>query len=148
MKAGGELPINISEEKTTLYNIIANDKYINDLGFLPENIYKHKNTVQKLNGNTKQIFIYNVQSSGTNNPIILGVNYQIDVICSENYQDIADKAIQQIIALIGGRKIANLNPVRLIPPSPTELQVANGFYCVAARFVFYSSIYNNLKKER
>lgn len=144
------MPITPAKDKAEIREVILNDEYILSLGFTDEYTYNTNATDEKLEYNNKQIFIYNAPSRTNNlNTKTLEQLIQIDVSVPVNNASIGDLAIEQIIALFDEYewKDGRHGEMRVIAPSPTPLACQSGFYTVAARFAYYTTIVNDKKRK-
>lgn len=137
-------PIIPYEDKKNIESILKNDEYIKKLGFTQ--FYLTNTTADKLTSGSRQIFIYNAPSRDSDlNNLILGQIIQIDVSAPLAEQGKADLCISQVIALLDGYEWSKHSRMEVIAPSPVPLACQSGFYCVAARFLYYTSKITNLK---
>lgn len=146
------MPITPRADKQAIINSIIKDPYVLWLGFNADEIYNAPTTADKIGRGNMQIFVYNAPSrDNASNSLTLGQILQIDVSAPIDSAGTADLCIEQIIALLDGSTLIGHGPLTVIAPSPAPLQCQSGFYCVAARFLYYTSKINQVKsckKER
>ncbi len=143
------MSITVANDKIAIQAIISTDEYITEyLEFDPMEIYTVQATNELLeqSENKQQIFIFNTYPEATINPIIWGMIYQVTVSCPVNNAGTADLAIEQIIALLHKKEIANGVMLELIDP-PVVLSSDTALYQIGARFVSYETVYNKPKKR-
>lgn len=144
------MPITPATDKAEIREIILNDEYIQSLGFTPDYTYSTNATDERLESDNKQIFIYNAPSKTNSlNTKTLEQIIQVDISVPVNKPHIADFAIEQIIALLDDYewKDKRHGAMRVIAPSPTPLACQSGYYTVAARFAYYTTIVNDKKRK-
>lgn len=133
-------------DKVAIQAIISTDDYIiNRLRFDPNEIYRVRAVDKVLDETKKQIFIWNARTDSTENPLVYGLVYEVDVSVPYANQGTADLAIEQIVALLRDREISNTHKMELQAP-PTVLSSDNSLYQIGVRFVVYSTVYNKIKK--
>lgn len=141
------MPITPYADKRAVIDRIIKDPYILSLGFTAEETYNAPTTAQKIEKGNMQLFVYNAPSrENRGNELTLGQVLQVDVSAPISKAGTADLCIEQIIALLDGCDLPGHGPMTVIAPSPTPLQCQSGFYCVAARFLYYTSKINRTKK--
>lgn len=140
--------ISPSADKATIRAVIASDEYLLSLGFEPDYIMCTNSTDDSLSEQPpkKQIFIYNAPSRSGNNDTDLEMVMQIEVFVPLYQTDIGDNAIEQIMALLQGLQMKNHSPLKICAPSPVPLACPSSFYCIAARFSYYATTINEVKK--
>lgn len=138
-------------DKIAIQAILTVDPYIKDyLNFSPDEIYTVKATDELLGIGEKefypkrQIFIYNVTSEPTYNPIMHGIVYQVDVSTSWREQGTADLAMEQIMALLDGKEISNTHKLEILD-MPVVLASETSLYQIGVRFVCYISKFTKKK---
>lgn len=141
------MAITIATDKQAIQTVLTNDPYLKDfLGFQPKEYYRVRATNEIIgDGNTQQIFIYNVNPEATINPIIYGVVYEIDISVPFAKNGTADLAMEQIVALLNGCKISPTHKLEILDP-PLTLASDTSLYQMGVRFICYDSIYNKIKR--
>lgn len=99
------MPITPFSDRTAIIDIIASDPYIESLGFLPINILNTAYSDEKLEEDTFQIFVFNAASQDGNTSIYLSPVIEIDVSVPQSYSSEAQRAAEQIIALLQDKKV-------------------------------------------
>ena len=141
------IPITPFSDKKEVIDRIITDPYILSLGFTKSKTYNTNTTVEKIAEGNMQIFVYNAPSrTNESNSATLEQVIQIDVSVPIANSTRADLGIEQIIALLDGYEWENHSIMHVIAPSPTPLACQSGFYCVAARFSYFTTIANEIKK--
>lgn len=133
------------EDRKTVIDIIAADPYILSLGFTRSMIYNTAYTNDKLEADSKQIFVYNQQSSDGYNSIYISPTIQIDISVPLNEASKAVKAAGQIIALLQDKEINSHTPLELVSPSPVNLPCQFGYECIGLRFRYNATKFNTVK---
>lgn len=142
-------------DKIVIQALLTTDSYLIDyLEFSPDEIYRVKATDEILgthdsknrgsDGLKQQIFIYNAYPEATINPVIHGIVYEIDVSVPFAKSGTADLAMEQIIAILDGKEIANTHELEILD-MPVVLSSETSLYQVGCRFVCYVSKYNKKK---
>jgi hypothetical protein len=132
-------------DRKAVIDIIAADPYILSLGFTRDKIYNTAYTTDKLEDDTKQIFVYNQPSSDGETSIYISPTIQIDISVPISSGSKASKAAEQIIALLQDRNIGGHTPLELCAPSPVNLPCQSGYECIGIRFRYNATVYNTIK---
>lgn len=140
------IPITPFSDKKKIIDRIITDPYILHLGFTKAKTYSTNTTVEKIAEGNMQIFVYNAPSrTNENNSATLEQIIQVDVSVPIANSTRADLGIEQIIALLNGYEWENHSIMNVIAPSPVPLACQSGFYCVAARFSYFTTNANEIK---
>lgn len=132
-------------DRLEVINIIANDPYIQSLGFTRDKIYNTAYTNEKLEQDTRQIFVYNTNSEAGNTSIYVSPVIEVDVSVPVGQSSKAGKASEQIVALLSGKEIGGHSPLELIAPSPVNLPCQFGYECIGLRFRYNATVFNKVK---
>lgn len=145
------MAITVMTDKRLIKAILDTDPWlVEGLEFKPLEIYTVQATDELLGLNNnqnqlkKQIFIFNADPERTINDLMQGVVYEVDVSVPWRLSGDADKAIEQIMALLDEREIRKLHTLELLDP-PRVLPSATPLYQVGVRFVCYVSKFNKIK---
>ncbi len=138
------MPVTLNNDKISIFKIISEDNYIRNLGFLPKDILRTKNTTEKIDAEKQQIFIYNISPEKTASPIISNLVYQIDVSTPLGKYNNADLCVEQLIALLDGAHLGSMHILRLLE-APQALASPASNYCVGLRFVSSETKFNKIK---
>ncbi len=139
------MPITPFSDRTAVIDIIASDPYINSLGFLPINILNTAYSDEKLEEDTFQIFVFNAASQDGNTSIYLSPIIEIDVSVPQSYSSEAQRAAEQIIALLQDKKVNGHTEFEIIAPSPVNLPCQFGYECIGIRFRYNATVFNKVK---
>ena len=140
------MPITTNSDIMWARDVITSDPYIQSLGFTPQNIVGYKNSGNELSVNNREINLYNVDGDTTRSSITMSMIYEVDIMVSRDYYNIANEAKDQIIALLQTKAEANRKRFKLVHPGLT-LSVPPTFYGIGIRFSLYETIFNKIKKE-
>lgn len=132
-------------DRKEVINIIASDPYIASLGFTRENILNTAYTDDKLDSDKLQIFVFNASSENGQNPIYISPVIEVDISVPISSSSHAQRAAEQIIALLQGREINGHTAMELIAPSPVNLPCQFGFECIGIRFRYNATLFNQAK---
>lgn len=145
------MAITVMTDKRLIKAILDTDPWlVEGLEFEPLEIYTVQATDELLEINNnqnqlkKQIFIFNADPERTINDLMQGIVYEVDVSVPWRLSGDADKAIEQIMALLDEREIRKLHTLELLDP-PRVLPSATPLYQVGVRFVCYVSKFNKIK---
>ncbi len=139
------MPITPFSDRLAVIDIIAGDPYIKNLGFEREKIYNTSYTNEKLEKDTRQIFVYNTNSENGDIDIYISPVIEIDISVPVGQASKACLAAEQIIALLSGREINGHTACELIAPSPVNLPCQFGYECIGLRFRYNATIFNTVK---
>lgn len=139
------MPITTNNDIIWARDVITSDPYIKSLGFTPERIMGYKNSGNELSVNNREINLYNVDGDKTRSSITMSVNYEVDIMVSRDYYNIANEAKDQIIALLQSSAEKHKKRFKLIHPG-LILSVPPTFYGIGFRFSLYETIFNSIKK--
>lgn len=139
------MPITPFSDRLAVKDIIAGDPYIQSLGFCRDKIYNTAYTNEKLEKDTRQIFVFNANSEDGNTPIYISPVIEVDVSVPVGQASKAALAAEQIIALISGREINGHTAFEVIAPSPVNLPCQFGFECIGIRFRYNATVFNTVK---
>lgn len=139
------MPVTPFSDRLAVIDIIAADPYIKSLGFCRDKIYNTAYTNEKLEKNTRQIFVYNANSEEGLSPIYISPVIEVDVSVPMGQASAAALAAEQIIALLSTREINGHTAFELIAPSPANLPCQFGFECIGLRFRYNATIFNTVR---
>ena len=139
------MPVTPFSDRLAVIDIIAEDPYIQRLGFSRDRIYNTAYTNEKLEKDTRQIFVFNANSEDGNTPIYISPVIEVDVSVPVGQASKAALAAEQIIALLLGREIGGHTAFELIAPSPVNLPCQFGFECIGIRFRYNATVFNTVK---
>lgn len=139
------MPITPFSDRLAVVNIIAGDPYIQSLGFCRDKIYNTAYTNEKLEKDTRQIFVFNAQSDEGRNPIYISPVIEVDISVPVGLSSKACLAAEQVIALLLGREINGHTAFEVIAPSPVNLPCQFGFECIGIRFRYNATVFNTVK---
>lgn len=139
------MPVTPFSDRLAVIDIIAADPYIKSLGFIRDKIYNTAYTNEKLEKNTRQIFVYNANSEEGLSPIYISPVIEIDVSVPVGQASKAALAAEQVIALLSEREINGHTAFELIAPSPVNLPCPFGFECIGLRFRYNATVFNTVK---
>ena len=139
------MPVTPFSDRLAVIDIIAADPYIKSLGFSRDKIYNTAYTNEKLEKDTRQIFVYNANSENGLTPIYISPVIEIDISVPVGQASKAALAAEQIIALLSGCEIGGHTSFELIAPSPVNLPCQFGFECIGIRFRYNATVFNTVK---
>ncbi|MGN1303786.1 MAG: hypothetical protein ACI4YB_01995 [Oscillospiraceae bacterium] len=139
------MPITPFSDRLAVIDIIAGDPYIQSLGFSRDKIYNTAYTNEKLEKDTRQIFVFNAQSDEGRTAIYISPVIEIDISVPVAQSSKACLAAEQVIALLSGREINGHTAFELIAPSPVNLPCQFGFECIGIRFRYNATVFNTVK---
>ena len=139
------MPITPFSDRLAVIDIIAGDPYIQKLGFFRDKIYNTAYTNEKLEKDTRQIFVFNAQSDEGRNPIYISPVIEVDISVPVAQSSKAALAAEQIIALLSGREINGHTAFEVIAPTPVDLPCQFGFECIGIRFRYNATVFNAVK---
>lgn len=139
------MPVTPFSDRLAVIDIISADPYIKSLGFSRDKIYNTAYTNEKLEKDTRQIFVYNANSEEGLSPIYISPVIEIDISVPVGQASKAALAAEQIIALLSGREIGGHTAFELIAPSPVNLPCQFGFECIGIRFRYNATVFNTVK---
>lgn len=139
------MPVTPFSDRLAVIDIISADPYIKSLGFSRDKIYNTAYTNEKLEKDTRQIFVYNANSEEGLSPIYISPVIEIDISVPVGQASKAGLAAEQVIALLSERGINGHTAFELIAPSPVNLPCQFGFECIGLRFRYNATIFNAVK---
>lgn len=139
------MPVTPFSDRLAVIDIIVADPYIKSLGFSRDKIYNTAYTNEKLEKDTRQIFVYNANSENGLTPIYISPVIEIDISVPVGQASKAALAAEQIIALLSEREINGHTAFELIAPSPVNLPCQFGFECIGIRFRYNATVFNTVK---
>ncbi|MCI5904564.1 MAG: hypothetical protein MRZ61_05430 [Oscillospiraceae bacterium] len=139
------MPVTPFSDRLAVIDIIVADPYIKSLGFSRDKIYNTAYTNEKLEKDTRQIFVYNANSENGLTPIYISPVIEIDISVPVGQASKAALAAEQIIALLSGCEIGGHTSFELIAPSPVNLPCQFGFECIGIRFRYNATVFNTVK---
>lgn len=139
------MPVTPFSDRLAVIDIIAADPYIKSLGFSRDKIYNTAYTNEKLEKETRQIFVYNANSEEGLSPIYISPVIEIDISVPVGQASKAALAAEQVIALLSEREINGHTAFELIAPSPVNLPCQFGFECIGLRFRYNATVFNTVK---
>lgn len=139
------MPVTPFSDRLAVIDIISADPYIKSLGFSRDKIYNTAYTNEKLEKDTRQIFVYNANSENGLTPIYISSVIEIDISVPVGQASKAALAAEQIIALLSEREINGHTAFELIAPSPVNLPCQFGFECIGIRFRYNATVFNTVK---
>lgn len=139
------MPVTPFSDRLAVIDIISADPYIKSLGFSRDKIYNTAYTNEKLEKDTRQIFVYNANSENGLTPIYISPVIEIDISVPVGQASKAALAAEQIIALLSEREINGHTSFELIAPSPVNLPCQFGFECIGIRFRYNATVFNTVK---
>lgn len=139
------MPVTPFSDRLAVIDIISADPYIKSLGFSRDKIYNTAYTNEKLEKDTRQIFVYNANSENGLTPIYISSVIEIDISVPVGQASKAALAAEQIIALLSEREINGHTAFELIAPSPVNLPCQFGFECIGIRFRYNATVFNTIK---
>lgn len=139
------MPVTPFSDRLAVIDIISADPYIKSLDFSRDKIYNTAYTNEKLEKDTRQIFVYNANSEEGLSPIYISPVIEIDISVPVGQASKAGLAAEQVIALLSEREINGHTAFELIAPSPVNLPCPFGFECIGLRFRYNATIFNAVK---
>lgn len=139
------MPVTPFSDRLAVIDIISADPYIKSLGFSRDKVYNTAYTNEKLEKDTRQIFVYNANSEEGLSPIYISPVIEIDVSVPVGQASKAALAAEQVIALLSEREINGHTAFELIAPSPVNLPCPFGFECIGLRFRYNATVFNTVK---
>lgn len=139
------MPITPFSDRTAIIDIISSDPYIKSLGFLPINILNTAYSDEKLEKDTFQIFVFNAASQDGQTSIYISPIIEIDVSVPQSCSSEAQRAAEQIIALLQDKKVNGHTEFEIIAPSPVNLPCQFGYECIGIRFRYNATVFNKVK---
>lgn len=139
------MPVTPFSDRLAVIDIIAADPYIKSLDFSRDKIYNTAYTNEKLEKDTRQIFVYNTNSEEGLSPIYISPVIEVDISVPVGQASKAALAAEQVIALISEREINGHTAFELIAPSPVNLPCPFGFECIGLRFRYNATVFNTVK---
>lgn len=146
MRGSENVPITPYEDKKIIIDHIITDPYILSLGFTKKMTFSTNTVAENITTDNMQIFVFNASSiDNDSNALTLGQIIEVNVITPIDKSERGDLCVEQIIALLEGYEWENHSNMTVIAPSPVPLASPSGFYCVAARFLYFTSKINKIK---
>ncbi len=139
------MPVTPFSDRLAVINIISANPYIKSLGFSRDKIYNTAYTNEKLEKDTRQIFVYNANSEEGLSPIYISPVIEVDISVPVGQASKAGLAAEQVIALLSEREINGHTAFELIAPSPVNLPCPFGFECIGLRFRYNATVFNTVK---
>lgn len=139
------MPVTPFTDRECVIDIIANDPYIQSLGFQRNCIYNTSTTTDKIKPTSKQIFVFNATSNDGNTSIYISPVIQVDISVPLAEASKACKAAEQIIALLTNKAINGHTAMELVAPSPVNLPCQAGYECIGLRFRYNATIFNKVR---